>query len=264
MRVATLNIAGMAKAWFSGRADKLCDGLRALGPDVLALQETGVRGGPGFHDQAAFIGKCVGLPVRIFVPYGNPEEVDSDEQGGVALLSRWPVLTFEERRLTPGLYPPDNRTALLVELGTPEGSLHVVTAHLSWRPEEAGVRRDQVSEMLARARDHGWLPGMTRAEQSRFVLLGDLNALEHEPAIDMLEHQLVDAFRHHNPEDPGVTWARSNPYSGGYPSPDRRLDYIFVDAMARIAASGRALHEPATIASDHFAVWADVVWPHAS
>jgi endonuclease/exonuclease/phosphatase family metal-dependent hydrolase len=65
-----------------------------------------------------------------------------------------------------------------------------------------------------------------------------------------------------HPTEAGSTWESANPYSGGYPSPDRRLDYIFVDRGAQVLASGRALHTLEWVASDHYAVWADLSWPH--
>ncbi|MDB5100979.1 MAG: putative secreted protein [Cyanobacteria bacterium RYN_339] len=256
IRVMTLNLAGMEKEWFEGRAERLCAGLTPLAPDVLALQEAGVRGGVDFHHQVSLIGEWLDLDVQVFIPYGNPEEVNSNEQGGVALLTRWPLVSVEERRLPPGNYPPDSRTALLATIDHPEGRLHVVNTHLSWRPDEAHVRLNQLITILDRAQDEGWLH-----RPERFVLLGDLNATEDEPVIDLLERHLVDTFRAHHPTEPGYTWESENPYSGGYPSPKRRLDYIFVDRDATVSASGRALHTREWVASDHYAVWADLSWP---
>lgn len=257
VRVMTLNLAGLGKDWFTGRAERLCAGLTPLEPDVLCLQEAGIRGGSDFHHQCQLIGEWLGLGVQVFVPYGNPEELISNEQGGLGLLTRWPLLAVEERRLPPGLSPPDNRTALLATIAHPTGALHVATTHLSWRPEEDAVRKAQVVALLDRAQDEGWL-----RHGERFVLLGDLNATEDEACIDLLERHLIDAYRHHHPGPGGHTWDNQNPYSGGFPSPSRRLDYIFVGRGARVVAAGRALHTPAWVASDHYAVWADLAWNH--
>jgi endonuclease/exonuclease/phosphatase family metal-dependent hydrolase len=134
----------------------------------------------------------------------------------------------------------------------------VVNTHLSWRPDEADVRLTQLITILDRAQDEGWLH-----VEERFVLMGDLNATEDEPIIDLLERHMIDSYRVHH-TDPGCTWENTNPYSGGYPSPSRRLDYIFVNKGASVANSGRALHTHQWVASDHYAVWADVLWPHVS
>jgi endonuclease/exonuclease/phosphatase family metal-dependent hydrolase len=257
IRVMTLNLAGLERDWFAGRAERLCAGLTPLTPDVLALQEAGIRGGADFHHQVSLIGEWLGLPVQVFLPYGNPQELSSNEQGGVALLTRWPLINVEERRLPPGKFQPDNRTALLATIDHPDGVLHVATTHLSWRPEEADVRLAQLITILDRAQDEGWLH-----HDERFVLLGDLNATEDEPVIDLLKRHLIDAYRAHHPDAPGYTWESENPYSGGYPSPRRRLDYVFVNRNAKVAASGRALHTKEWVASDHYAVWADLVWPN--
>lgn len=254
VRVMTLNLAGFEKRWFDGRAERLCAGLTPLMPDVLALQEAGIKGGADFHHQIQLIGEWCDLPYNIFIPYGNPEELYSNEQGGIALLTRWPMLAVEERRLRPGHYPPDNRTALFATLGHPTAPLHVVNTHLSWRPDEADVRRDQLLTILDRAQDEGWTH-----REARFIIMGDLNATEDEPVIDLLERHMTDAYRVYH-TDPGVTWENTNPYSGGYPSPARRLDYIFVNKSCRVAASGRALHTAEWVASDHYAVWADLIW----
>lgn len=256
IRVMTLNLAGMEKQWFDGRAERLCAGLQPLAPDVLCMQEVGIRGGPDFHHQTTFIGEWLGLPISVFTPYGNPEELISNEQGGLALLTRWPLLSVEERRLPPGRYPPDNRVAMLVTLDHPDGPLHIVNTHLSWRPDEKDVRLSQLVSILDRAQDEGWLH-----RNERFVLLGDLNGPEEEPVVELLSRHLMDAYRTKHPQEKGYTWESTNPYSGGYPSPPRRLDYIFVDRQAEVTSSGRALHTERWVASDHYAVWADLRWP---
>lgn len=253
IRVLTLNCAGLEKGWFEGRAERLYAGLTPLSPDVVMLQEVAVRSGEDAHHQIALIGDWLDLPVQVFLPYGNPEELTSPEQGGIAMLTRWPVLTLEERRLPPGLFPPDNRTALLATVQHPEGPLHLVNTHLSWRPEEAEVRQRQMIAILDRAQDLGWLQ-----REERFVVLGDLNAVPDEPVVAFLARHMTDAYRLHHPRTPGYTWERGNIYSGGYPSPDRRLDYIFVSPSLHVLGSGRALHTPDWVASDHYAVWADL------
>lgn len=259
VRVMTLNLAGLDKEWFDGRAERLCAGLTPLQPDILCFQEATVRGGTDFHHQIALIGEWLDLPINVFVPYGNPEELYSKEQGGLGLLTRWPLLAVEERRVQPGNYPPDNRNAMLTTISHPEGPLHIINTHLSWRPDEADVRQAQLMAILDRAIDEGWL-----AHDERFILLGDMNATEDEPVIDMLSRRMIDAYRAHHLKEPGYTWENTNPYSGGYPSPSRRLDYIFVNKGCTVLASGRALHTQEWVASDHYAVWADLTWAPSS
>ncbi len=84
VRIMTLNLAGLEKDWFKGRAERLCAGLTPLGPDILCLQEAAIRGGPDFHHQISLIGDWLGLDIQVFVPYGNPQELHSTEQGGIA------------------------------------------------------------------------------------------------------------------------------------------------------------------------------------
>ncbi|MEB3284573.1 MAG: endonuclease/exonuclease/phosphatase family protein [Candidatus Sericytochromatia bacterium] len=256
VRALTLNVAGLEREWFQGRAERLCAGLTAVEPDLVFLQETGIRGGTDCHDQAAWIGEWLGLNAWVFVPYGNPEEQFSPEQGGIAILSRWPLLSVEERRLPPGLQAPDHRTALLASVAHPAGTIHTVSTHLSWRENESTRRHEQVVALLDRAQDKAWM-----RHGARFILAGDLNATEDETCVTFLREHLQDAYRQLHPGQDGFTWDRDNPYAGNYPSPSRRLDYIFVDHACRVLASGRALHTPTWVASDHYAVWADLTWP---
>ena len=67
------------------------------------------------YNQAQAIGEAAGLNSVAFAPYGNPTEIMSPNQGGVAVISRWPIRATRNRRLpTAHDTPPDARVALLV------------------------------------------------------------------------------------------------------------------------------------------------------
>jgi len=237
------------------------DQLRALEPDVVALQEAsaGRRRGNiaaklaetlGFHHvRAPASRRAVPLP---FVNDLAAWILDFDE--GPAILSRFPIVaseTFELPRCGAYLDP---RVVLRAEVATPHGSLHVFSTHTSGLGCQVGRAADIVRTW------RGALPA---------VLMGDLNAVESTPWIAALSDGggFVDAFRFANPAEPGVTtWQRID---GPTSTARRRIDYIFVLPGAatpgRVRESRVVLDRPARRAdgsplwpSDHHGVLADI------
>lgn len=255
LRVLTLNLKGLESDWFERRRPLLLPGLQALAPDVLALQEVAIRSKPFYH-QALDLGRALSMASLAYAPYGNPAEVHSPEQGGVALLARWPLQLIENRRLPPGRRQPDNRVALLATVLQPPRPVHLAVTHLSWPPEEGANRALQVASILERARAYGWL-----APPERFVLAGDLNAPPDDAGLAGLSSLLQDAWSTVHPRDPGLTWSHANPYTGGYPLPSRRLDYLFVDRNAAVLDARLVFADPETgFVSDHFGLMAGFRW----
>lgn len=255
LRILTLNLKGLESDWHGQRRLLALDTLRRLDLDVIALQEVAIHTTPFYH-QALDLCQALDMQSLAYAPYGNPGEVTSHEQGGVALLARWPLSLVENRRLPPGLRHPDNRVALLATVMQPPRPLHLAVTHLSWPPEEAPQRRRQLETILQRACDYDWL-----SPPSRFVLAGDLNAPPDDEGLTPLKGRLMDAWSHMHPHDPGHTWSHCNPLTGGYPLPSRRLDYLFVDPATRIDAI-RLLFNDATegFVSDHFGLMAQLSW----
>lgn len=265
-RLVTLNLQGLGGGWFDGRFDAVAGGLAACRPDVVCFQETTVRhadtleGGKRLYHQAKAVGDRVGLPHVAFAPYGNPVEVMSADQGGIAIAARWPFSGVRNRRLpSPSHHPPDTRVALLATVYAPFGELEVVTTHLSWRPEHAEIRLVQmgiVIDELGR--------GACCAPGARAVLLGDLNATDDEPCIELCAERLRDAWTETRPGEPGYTWLSSNPHVRGYDAPDRRLDYAFVPPAVEIRACELVLERGEPVQpSDHFGLLVELAWPAA-
>ena len=176
------------------------------------------------YNQAQAIGEAAGLNSVAFAPYGNPTEIMSPNQGGVAVISRWPIRATRNRRLpTAHDTPPDARVALLVTLQLPTGTLDVVNTHLSWQPVEGPLRLTQLGMVIDEFSSNEWTSPAARA-----LLVGDLNATDQEPAIHLANERLKDAFRAVCHDEPGYTWVCSNPMNANWRNmPDRRLDYIF-------------------------------------
>lgn len=254
VRLVTINLSGVSDGWFEGRRETLVTGLRALEVDLVCLQEVSSRGAPYPYDQVQDLSDRLELPFACFSPYGNPEEIVSRERGGIAILSRWPFRMVETLPLPPGRTAPDARVAALVSLTHPQGDLHVLTTHLSWPLDDHDIRLDQTRYLMARVRDLGW-----ERAGARFVLAGDLNAVETEPCITLLTEHLADAYRHRHPDASGLTWSHDNPLVW-YQAPDRRVDYLFADRRAEVVAADVVLTEPAFPASDHYGVFGHFRW----
>lgn len=254
VRLVTINLSGVSDGWFEGRRETLVTGLRALEIDLVCLQEVASRGSPYPYDQVQDLSERLELPFACFSPYGNPEEIESRERGGVAILSRWPFRAVETLPLPPGRMKPDARVAALVSLTHPHGDLHVMCTHLSWPLDDFEVRQEQLRYAMARVSDLRW-----EAPGARFILAGDLNALESEPGIAFLSIYLKDAYRDRHPDSPGLTWTHENPLVW-YAAPDRRVDYLFVDRAAEVVAADVVLCDLECPASDHYGVFGHFRW----
>jgi endonuclease/exonuclease/phosphatase family metal-dependent hydrolase len=260
LRCISLNLEGLSHRWFERRAAALIQHLKPYKPDVLCLQETTFRNSLPNYNQSQHIGNELGLRYSAFGPYGNPIEVMSSDQGGIAIVSRWPFLSVRSRRLPSGHdQPPDSRVALVANIETPGSPFHVVTSHLSWRPEDAQVRLVQMGLILDDfVREHQVDPG------HRTLLVGDFNAVEEEPAIQLVSEKMQDTYRIKHPNEPGYTWTKTNPLSSVANAPHRRLDYIFCPRGVEIHKADVIFNEPGTpYLSDHFAVFAELSWKAA-
>ena len=190
MRLVTFNLLS-GRSLEDGVVDpeRLAAAVRRLDPDILGLQEVDLHQ-PRSHglDLAAIAAEAMGAVDHRFASAldGTPghrwvastgEPVSETPQYGVALLSRFPVTSWDVQRL-PGVGPhfpvslpramrsvligEEPRVALIAEIAAPGGPLTVATAHLSFLP--------------------GWNVAQLRAVNRRLgarpdpvVLMGDLN-----------------------------------------------------------------------------------------
>ncbi len=97
------------------------------------------------------------------------------------------------------------------------------------------------------------------------LLIGDFNAVEDEPAIQLVSERMQDVYRIKHPGEHGYTWTKTNPLVGDQSAPDRRLDYIFCPRGVQIHKADVILNEPGTpYLSDHFGVFAELSWKVAA
>ncbi|WP_373044786.1 endonuclease/exonuclease/phosphatase family protein [Vulgatibacter sp.] len=261
IRLVTFNLQGLAAGWFEGREQAVIEGLRRLDPDVVLLQEASIRYGSGVdneprvYNQARAVGDGIGHHFCAFAPYGNPIETMSPQQGGLATVSRLPIVSVRSRRLPSG-HRHDGRVALLCSVQTSFGEIELVNTHLSWRPEETETRLVQLGLVLEEVAPAPWRDGTPRA-----VLAGDLNAEEGEAAIALARQRLRDAWRTLHPAGPGTTWATWNGLNRHPEMGDRRLDYVFCPPEVEVRRCEVVLDEADPHwPSDHFGVLAELEW----
>jgi endonuclease/exonuclease/phosphatase family metal-dependent hydrolase len=190
MRLATFNILhGRTPADGVVSLDRLVDAVRRLDPDILALQEVD-RDQPRSHlaDLTAVAAEAMGAVSHRFLASltGTPgaswmaatgDDVPGDASYGIALLSRFPVRSWEIVRLPriPVRFPlwlPEPRKLIVVHdeprpllighLDTPGGPLAVANTHLSYVPGWRRLQLQRIGAVLAA------LPG-------NVALMGDLN-----------------------------------------------------------------------------------------
>jgi endonuclease/exonuclease/phosphatase family metal-dependent hydrolase len=208
--------------------ERLARVIDAQQPDLVALQEVdvGVRRTGGV-DQATRLAQLTGMAPAFgaFMPYQGGEY-------GMAVLSRWPVLSVVNERLPDGAEP---RTALTVRVRSPGSGQELVFVGIHfYRTEE---------ERLAQARR---LLETLETERSPVILAGDFNSTPGSPVLALLARRWWVLSK----ADDRLT----------FPSDDPRteIDFIMLRPRERFHLRWhRVLDEP--VASDHRPVVAEVV-----
>lgn len=222
LRVVSYNIRhgrGMDEVVDLGRTAAV---LRALGPDLVGLQEVDERVGRSADvDQAADLGARLGMEHAFgaFMGYGGGRY-------GMAILSRHPISRSWSIPLPAGNEP---RVALAAQIELPAGTTFVaVNVHLDWVRDDA-FRFAQASA-LAAALD---------ALPDPYVLLGDFNDEPGSRTLALFQARGTEARK---PESQRFTFPS--------PEPSIEIDFIFAaPAPAWIAGEARVVDE--RVASDH-------------
>ncbi len=240
MRLVTLN-TWKGDGAYARRLVRMAEGLAALAPDLVALQE--VLAAPDIGgDTAAFLARQLGMHATALPLRRKERTVEgkvTDSWSGVAILSRDPV--HSPRAIT---LPPDprdgERAALAVDLQWDGRRITLVALHLTHLDDGTALRRRQWARIVA------------ETDECRTVLAaGDFNA----PADSFLEAGRFRDCRRH------LGLAAPPTLIGG--GPDACLDHILFSGDGALAPTG--CHEAMTAAdleaaaSDHCAVYADFV-----
>jgi endonuclease/exonuclease/phosphatase family metal-dependent hydrolase len=231
LRVMTYNIHSG-----QGNLAATADAIRALSPDLVALQEVDVHWSErsSFADQAAALGDLLKMQV-VFAPIYQLAPInpgDARREFGVALLSKLPVVGFTNHSITrlstqEKNPEPSAMPGLLEATIDVHGTIvRVFNTHLDFRADPA-VRAQQVAEML----------GYIGRSALPTILFGDLNATPDAAELQPLLARLDD------------TWPSSSGPGFTYPADDprKRIDYVLVSRHFRV----RSAAVPAALASDH-------------
>lgn len=252
MRLATFNILhGRSLTDDRVDVDRYAAAVTSLDADVLALQEVDREQPRSQHaDLTAVAAEAMGAVAHRFVAAisGTPgatwmaatgREQPGTAQYGVALLSRYPVRTWQVLRLPtiPFRFPmwlpgprkvlvvrEEPRAAVVAVVDTPHGRLTVVNTHLSFVP---GWNRVQLRRLR---RDLAAFPGP-------LVLMGDLNMTPPTPSSVTGWTSLAE----------GLTFPLEDP--------DRQLDHVLLRGSLPPVT---AVSAPALPLSDHRALTVDV------
>jgi endonuclease/exonuclease/phosphatase family metal-dependent hydrolase len=258
-RAATLNIWSRFGSW-EDRLVAIREGLRALSPDVIGLQE--VLRFEGL-DQAALVSEGLGYHVA----WGQASENHGFPTGN-AILSRWPIARSETIPLPDG-GSDERRSIVFAELDAPFGKVPFFCTHLNWKFHHGHIRQLQVkalADAVARLAPLGGFPP---------VLAGDFNA---EPDSDEIRFMrgltglggpcvyFADAFGVAGDGSLGITFSKRNAFAGPLREPERRIDYVFVrgpdDAQRGEPQAAKVCFDQpdsrGTFPSDHFGVVATI------
>ncbi len=232
LRVATYNVHGCRGLDGKILPRRIASVLRALGADLVALQEVDVgRPRSRRENQAAWIAHELGMHYAFF-----PVIERHGEQYGVAILSRFPMREVKRGHLPyiEAKRPREMRGALWVAVGTPLGRIHFVNTHLSLNFRE----RVQQAKALVGPQ---WLGSLSPSEP--VILAGDFNAVSSSPAFRVLATRLKDAHREACPSGLKPTF-----YSGGLLL---RIDHILTSPHLLASDAIVPLADYCRQASDH-------------
>jgi endonuclease/exonuclease/phosphatase family metal-dependent hydrolase len=233
LRVGTWNIAGARREQTNQVAlDAVVAGVRALGVDLLAVQEVDrMLARSGRADQPAVIAQALGAdwfwsyaPALVgddFRPLSGPDP--GGPAYGNLVVSRLPLAGVEHLRFSPA-GGGEQRTALLTTIQVGSRPVTVAATHLS---NKQGHNARQLRE----------LQGLTASRAAPRLLVGDLN---------MPSTVLLVASRRGWPETGrGRTWPNS--------APSQQLDHILRNDPAGVIRP-RGTRVVAASVSDHRAL----------
>ncbi len=190
-----------------GRVDlaRTADALRALAPDLIALQEVDQNvARSGVVDQAAELGRALGMQHA----FGSFLDLQGGRYG-MAILSRLPIRAQRVLELPPGNEP---RIALLVEVETPGGAaVSLVGVHFNWVADDT-LRYAQAQTLCT------YLDALT----TPYVVVGDFNDLPGSRTLALFDARATPATKPDGARDT-------------YPAdaPKKEIDFVYAAPRER-------------------------------
>lgn len=222
--LATANLRCLRDDW-ERRLPLLVDALVDVDPDLLALQEVCRAPDDSADAFPALLDALAARTGRVYTHHRRETHLAWDTwQEGVAIVSAFDVLDRADAALPAERLP---RAVAAVRVWTPLGPAVAAVTHLAAEADQAAQRVQQAEAAIGVA-DALAQPGDLR------VLMGDFNEA---PAGDAVAAAIVagftDAWTAAQGDAPGPTFPSA--------APERRIDYVFVDAPAEVLEVERFL-----------------------
>ena len=239
LRVMTYNIHGCVGADRDVNPGRIAAIIADLDVDIVALQE--VDGGHPtreYRNQAQMIAGVLGMGHIYF-----PVEQDGLRRFGLAVLSRFPIVVFDQVRL-PNVYPllnPRRRGALRTILETPAGRVYLINTHLSLFRLE---RRLQLTALMT-GDDVTAVPA-----NEPLVFCGDLNSGPSSDTYKQVSRLLADVQTASNNGPVEATFHAKSPFF--------RIDHIFVSSHFTPLKTEVRKTADTAVASDHLPLVVDL------
>jgi endonuclease/exonuclease/phosphatase family metal-dependent hydrolase len=239
--------------------------LEKFRPDVVALQEVWAGDGTSQADELAEALQMHAVFASPSYPPAPNDPATADWAGidlGIAVLSRWPILS-QETAVMPARHRSWDPVALNVRTAHPTGPLPIVAACLDYGVPYTDDRIAQgafVADLATDPRLDGPCP---------VLLMGDMNAAADSPVLRRAGDVLTDAWTAGHGSADAVTLPSTHPSAPLEAGPqliDQRIDHIFfrpgredqhvvVDGVHLAGEPLGGIHP-----SDHLAVVADLRW----
>ncbi|HWV23555.1 MAG TPA: endonuclease/exonuclease/phosphatase family protein [Thermomicrobiales bacterium] len=267
LRVATLNIYGRQGNW-PERRNVLQQGFHDLRPDLMAFQE--VVKTDDWDQIADFLGDDYHV---VHQTIGKTDEL------GVAIASRWPIMSVQELDLNVTPRTADFPcTTLVARIEVPGriGELLFVNHFPNWQLD---FEHERELQAVIAAR---FIENELAESPMHVIIAGDLDADPNAASIRFFTgHQSLggmsvcyrDAWTSHHQGEPGATFTTDNALmaNANWDWPFGRIDHILVRCglhggpTLMIEACERIFDQPVDgiWGSDHFGVMADLTVPPA-
>lgn len=232
LRILTYNIHHAEGTDGAIDLERLASVIRAVGPDVVCLQEADRNLPRTNHiDMPARFAELLGMDVVFEANY----RFDGGEYGN-ATLTNLPIVHRENHAL-PGPPGAEPRGCLRVDVEFSGATISVFNTHWGLRPEE---RLEQAHATLA------LIEGRPHA-----LVAGDLNATPESEPITVLRESLRDSL------PTGAEESTSHTVRG------RRIDYVLHTPSLRVLEASVVRNAMTAVASDHLPYWAELsLAPH--
>jgi endonuclease/exonuclease/phosphatase family metal-dependent hydrolase len=182
LKILTINILTDLSRWVQRRT-LLLQGLAALSPDLIALQEVKLPQNP-----ARWLADELGYPHILL----SPKLGYSASREALAILSRVPL--EGEGVLDLG---GQDRIAQRVGLSLGELQIYIVNTHLYWQPGESAARMQQVERL------QNWLSGFSGNPPG--IVCGDFNGTPETHAIQLMRQRFLSAYAAIHGKEPDYT-----------------------------------------------------------